>query len=118
MKLVVTIPALNEEATIGSVIRAIPRQIAGIDEVEVLVVADGCTDGTVREALASGAHRVVVFRQNRGLARAFRRGLEEALQMGADVIANIDADGQYVPEEMPKLVAPVVEVVAGGIVTW
>jgi len=108
-KLVVMIPAYDEEETIGDVIREIPREISGIARVEVLVMEDGSTDRTVEIASKAGADRIVSEKQRLGLARAFEKGLEVALGMGADVIVNIDADGQYVPAEIPKLVQPIVD---------
>lgn len=106
MKLVVTIPSYNEEASLGSVIREIPEAISGIDPVEVLVVDDGSTDLTVAVAQQAGADRVISHKRNMGLAKTFRDGLNEALSMGADIIVNIDADFQYNAGEIPKLIAP------------
>ena len=76
MKLIVTIPAFNEENTLGKVIKEIPRQIDGIDPVEVLVVNDGSTDNTVKVAKDAGADHVITLKENQGLAFAFRTGLE------------------------------------------
>ena len=109
MKLVVMIPAYNEEKTIGKVIREIPRTIDGFDKVEVLVVNDGSSDNTVEEARKAGADYIVSHKINLGLAKAFKTGLETALKLGADVIVNIDADGQYNAKEIPKLVKPILE---------
>lgn len=109
MKLVVTIPAYNEEDTIAKVIAEIPRQIPGIDKVEVVVVDDGSRDNTVQEALRAGADRVVSFQRNKGLASAFRRGLEVALEMGADIIVNTDADFQYNQAQIPALIQPILD---------
>lgn len=106
MKLVVTIPSYNEEASLGSVIREIPEAIPGVDQVEVLVVDDGSTDLTVDVAQQAGADRVISHKRNMGLAKTFRDGLNEALSMGADIIVNIDADFQYNAGEIPKLIAP------------
>ncbi len=78
MKLIVTIPALNEAPTIGAVIREIPRQMDGIDRVEVLVIDDGSRDETVEEALRAGADYVISNRLNRGLAATFKTALQEA----------------------------------------
>jgi glycosyltransferase involved in cell wall biosynthesis len=117
MLIIVQIPCLNEETTIGGLIGEIPRTIAGVDRVEVLVIDDGSTDGSVAAARAAGAEHVVSFGKNRGLARAFDAGLDAALSLGADVIVNIDADGQYQAEDIPRLVAPILageaEVVVG-----
>ncbi len=109
MKLVVMIPAYNEEKSIGKVIKEIPRTVEGFDKVEVLVVNDGSTDNTVEEARRAGADHIVSHRTNLGLASAFKTGLETALKLGADVIVNIDADGQYNAKEIPKLVKPILE---------
>ena len=107
MKLVVMIPAYNEEETIGSVIKEIPRDCC--EQVEVLVINDGSRDNTVKEAERAGADKIVSFKRNKGLAPAFRAGLETALEMDADIIVNIDADGQYNPKEIPKLIKPIVD---------
>lgn len=107
MKLVVTIPAYNEEKTIGSVISEIPKSCC--DEVEIVVIDDGSTDSTVIEAKKSGADKIISFKENRGLAAAFRQGLETALDSGADIIVNIDADAQYDGKEIPELIKPIVE---------
>jgi len=109
MKLIVMIPAYNEEETIGKVIEEIPREIEGFDKVEVLVVNDGSADNTVEQAKKAGADYIVSHKTNLGLANAFKTGLETALKLGADVIVNIDADGQYNAKEIPKLVKPILE---------
>ncbi len=109
MKLVVMIPSYNEEETIASVIREIPRSIPGVDTVEVLVINDGSTDRTVEEARRAGADTVISFKKNKGLAPGFRAGLETALAMGADIIVNTDADGQYDGTEIPKLIRPILD---------
>lgn len=107
MKLVVMIPAYNEEASIASVIKEIPRKIRGISKVEVLVIDDGSTDNTANEAKIAGADKVVSHTHNLGLGNAFRTGLDNALEMGADIIVNTDADGQYVGAEIPDLIGPI-----------
>ncbi len=106
MKLIVTIPALNEAPTIGAVIQEIPRQIAGIDSVEVLVLDDGSSDDTVEEAYRAGADYVVSNPLNRGLAASFKTALQEAVGRGADIIVNTDADNHYDQARIPELVAP------------
>lgn len=108
MKLCVLIPALNEEQTIGEVIRRIPRSIPGIDETVVIVVNDGSADATARRASEAGAV-VINFARNRGVGHAFQAGVERALKLGADFVVNIDADGQFEPEDIPKLLAPLME---------
>jgi len=107
MHLVVQIPAYNEAETIGEVIQEIPRRIPGIDRVTVLVVDDGSRDGTGEVARAAGADVVIRHRRNRGLAAAFQTGMDAALRLGADLIVNLDADGQYDPADIPALIAPI-----------
>lgn len=109
MKLVVMIPAYNEECSIGSVIREIPRNVPGVDCVEVLVINDGSVDRTLAEAKRAGADRIYSHKRNMGLGRTFQHGLEEALAMGADIIVNTDADGQYNGLEIPALIEPILE---------
>jgi len=106
-KLVVMIPAYNEGATIAEAIRRIPRRIAGIGKVEVLVIDDGSKDSTAKIARGAGADSVFRHGINRGLGTAFRNGLENALKMQADIIVNMDADLQFNPEDIPKLIAPI-----------
>ena len=107
ISLVVIIPALNEAATIGQVVRDIPRDIPNVGDVSCVVVNDGSTDNTATVAAEAGA-KVVGFGHNRGLGAAFAEGLRTALGLGADVIVNIDADGQFNPADIPKLVGPIV----------
>lgn len=109
MKLIVQIPALNEEATLGTVIREIPREISGIDQVEVLVIDDGSTDRTVETAREAGADHIISLHRNRGLAFAFQVGLDACLRRGADIIVNTDADNQYPSDQIPLLVAHMLE---------
>lgn len=109
MKLIVQIPALNEEATLGTVIRDIPRCIPGIDQVEVLVIDDGSADQTVEVACAAGADHIISLNQNRGLASAFQVGLDACLRRGADIIVNTDADNQYPSDQIPLLVTQMLE---------
>ncbi len=106
MKLVIQIPCLDEEETLPETLAALPTTLPGIDEIAVLVIDDGSSDATTEVALHSGAE-VVRFPQHQGLARAFAAGLERALQLGADVIVNTDADNQYSAADIPALIAPI-----------
>ncbi|MGB2694337.1 MAG: glycosyltransferase family 2 protein [Dehalococcoidia bacterium] len=106
MRLTVTIPAYNEEQHIAEVIAEVPRVIAGISSVTVLVVDDGSTDRTVETALAAGADYVVSHGRNRGLAAAFRTALRESIARGADIIVNTDADNHYDQTRIPDLIQP------------
>ncbi|MEP0773781.1 MAG: glycosyltransferase [Acidobacteriota bacterium] len=106
MKLVIQIPAWNEEAALPGTLAELPRAVSGFDEVEVQVVDDGSSDATVAVAAARGA-RVVRLPTHRGLAATFMAGLAAALEAGADVIVNTDADGQYDPAAIPTLTEPI-----------
>ena len=88
MKLIVQIPCLNEEETLGATMADIPRQIEGIDAVEILIIDDGSTDHTAAIAREHGADHVVRFPQNRGLGYAFKTGFDTCLKLGADIIIN------------------------------
>ena len=106
--LVVILPALNEEKSVGRVVEAIPRALPGIERVEAVVVDDGSTDGTAEAARRAGAH-VVSHGGRRGVGAAFATGIETALRMGADYIVNMDADAQFDPADIPALLAPLLE---------
>ncbi len=108
MKLIIQIPCLNEEETLPQTLVDLPRAIPGIDKVEILIIDDGSTDRTVEVAKRFGVHHILRNGTNRGLARSFARGIEEALRQGADIIVNTDGDNQYRGEDIAKLVAPIV----------
>ncbi|HET7293171.1 MAG TPA: glycosyltransferase family 2 protein [Vicinamibacteria bacterium] len=107
MKLIVQIPCLNEEATLPETLRAIPREIPGLERVEVLVIDDGSSDRTFAVARESGADHVLRFPRRKGLAYGFMAGLDACLRLGADVIVNTDADNQYPGAAIPRLIAPI-----------
>ena len=106
-KVVVTIPAFNEEKTIGDVIRQIPRNCA--ETVEILVINDGSRDRTVEAAESAGADHILTHQKNLGLGTAFKNGINQALRLGADIIVNIDADGQFNPADIPRLIQPIID---------
>jgi len=106
-KLIVFLPAYNEEATVGDVIRRVPRDARPGWQVEVLVVDDGSTDGTVEAARQAGADHVVRMHRNRGLGAAVREGLASCVRLGADAGLMIDADNEYPPEQIPDVMGPI-----------
>ena len=116
MKLVVQVPCFNEAGHLAEVLGSIPRLIAGVDQVLVVVVDDGSTDGTAEIARQCGADAVVTHGGNRGLAAAFRTGLDWSLQHGADLIVNTDGDNQYPQGKIPALIAPILAGVADVVV--
>lgn len=118
MKLIVNIPAFNEEKEIGKTIQKIRNSFALdfyaqsgsiITERLIQVVDDGSTDRTAQIAKESGADLVISYRPNRRLAYSFKQAMENSLENGADIMVNIDADGQFDPNEIPKILSPILE---------
>ncbi|WP_163101298.1 glycosyltransferase family 2 protein [Peribacillus alkalitolerans] len=106
-KVIVFLPAFNEEDSIGRVIEDIPRDFHHQVEVKVLVIDDGSKDQTVNVAKKAGADYIVSFERNRGLGAAVRAGLKESYKRGADIAVMIDADGEYPPKQIPELLEPI-----------
>lgn len=109
MKLIVTIPAYNEEATIAEVVKSIPRRIKGIKKVEILVWSDGSTDKTVEKAKKARAHHVFASKKNLGLAKTFALATQKAVTLGANIVVNTDADNQYDQKQIASLIAPILQ---------
>ncbi len=109
MKLIIQIPCLNEESTLPQTLADLPQSIDGIESIELLVIDDGSQDRTVEIAREHGVHHIVSFSSNRGLAAAFRAGLQKALEEGADLIVNTDGDNQYNGADIEVLVRPVLD---------
>ena len=109
MKLIIQIPAFNEETTIAQALRDIPKKIDGITAIETLVIDDGSLDKTAEVARKGGATHVLQLKTHRGLSAAFVAGIDAALRLGADIIVNTDADNQYMGADIARLVAPIVK---------
>jgi len=107
-RLLVVLPALDEERTVADVVRGVPRNLPAVESVEVVVVDDGSGDATAARAREAGA-RVLQHPQPRGVGAAFHTGLAYGIESGADLILSIDADGQFDPADIPSLVTPVLE---------
>lgn len=105
-KLVIQIPCFNEEETLLTTLNSLPKTVDGISEIEVLVIDDGSRDNSAQIAKVWGAE-VLEIKPNKGLANAFRSGLQKCLKMGADIIVNTDADNQYDASCMGELIKPV-----------
>lgn len=106
MKLIIQIPCFNEEQTLPQTFADLPREIDGIDEIEVMIIDDGSTDATVKVARDLGIDHIMRHGGNRGLASAFSTGIRACLQRDADIIVNTDGDNQYCGADVAKLVAP------------
>ncbi len=107
MKLIVNMPGYNEEEKIAETIKRVPRTFEGISTVLVQVIDDGSTDRTVEEARKAGADIIISHDGNRGLGVMFATMRESALKHGADILVNIDADGQFDPTDIKKMIAPI-----------
>ena len=103
--LAIVIPAYNEEPTVADVVAEIPNEAAGL-AAETIVVVDGAKDATAARATEAGA-LVCDVRVNRGQGAALRLGYWLARARGAQIIATIDADGQYEPLELARVVEPI-----------
>lgn len=119
MKLIVNVPAYNEEQVLGKTIARIRKSFENdfyfkapgqsITEKLIQVVNDGSTDNTAEVAKEAGANIVISYKPNRRLAYSFKRAVESSLDHKADIMVNIDADGQFDPNDIPKLIAPILE---------
>lgn len=109
MRLIINIPAYNEETVIGNTIKHMPRSFQGVDEVKIQVVDDGSSDRTSEVALEAGADFVLRHEINRRLGVMFATASENALKAGADIMVNIDADGQFDSAEIQKMIDPILK---------
>ncbi len=106
-KLIVLMPAFNEEKTIEKTVQSIPKKILGIDTIEILVVDDGSIDRTVELALNAGASKIVSHKKNRGVGATFMTGIRNAISMNADVVVTIDGDSQFDSTQISELIVPI-----------
>lgn len=106
MNLLIVIPAFNEAQVIERVLTNLPKSIAGINNLSVLVINDGSTDDTSKIAQKCGAI-VIDHLLNRGAGAATRTGFEYALKYNFDVLVTFDADGQHNPDDIKKLIHPI-----------
>ena len=104
LDVIVCIPAYNEAESIGRVIVDIKSALRGANY-RILVVSDGSTDGTIRNAREAGA--IAIYKPHSGLAGTFRREMEIAIALKPKVIVHTDADGQYEARDIPKLIAEI-----------
>src|SRR3954452_13978650 len=101
MKLIIQIPCLNEEQTLPITLADLPREVAGFDVVEWLVIDDGSTDRAIEGAREHGVDHIVRLTNNKGLAAGFQAGRDACLKLGADVIVNTAAYNQYAAGAIP-----------------
>lgn len=109
MKLIIQIPCYNEEKTLPQTLNDLPRRIKKISKIETQVIDDGSTDQTLRVAKKTRVNHIIKFKQNKGLAAAFKAGVDNALLNGADILVNTDGDNQYQGKDIKKLVKPILD---------
>jgi glycosyltransferase involved in cell wall biosynthesis len=121
VKVVINIPCYNEEKTLGLVLKELPKKIKGISSIEVQIVDDGSTDKTA-EIARKFKVKVIRHKKNLGLGTAFKTGMDAALEAGADIFVNTDADNQYPSKYIPDLIKPILEgkadIVLGNRQPW
>ena len=108
-KLIIQIPCYNEENTLSGMLADLPKELPGIDEIEILVINDGSTDNTIDVARKNGVKHIISLTKRKGLAAVFTAGIDASLKLGADIIVNADADNQYRGEDIGRLIRPIIE---------
>lgn len=109
MKLVIFTICKDEDKTLGELLDRMPKKLEGISKIETLVISDGSSDQTAEVARKHGATKVIEGKQQKRLAYRFQQALDTVLTMGADIAVNIDGDLQFSPEDIPKLLNPILE---------
>tara|TARA_B110000483_G_scaffold107200_1_gene130820 strand:+ start:6 stop:950 length:945 start_codon:yes stop_codon:yes gene_type:complete len=109
MKLIIQIPCYNEEETLASLLKTLPKKIMGFEIIEYLLIDDGSKDRSIEIAKSYNVHHIVSHLNNKGLAKTFMTGINECLKQNADVIVNIDADNQYDANCIVDLVNPILK---------
>ncbi|NVM04400.1 MAG: glycosyltransferase family 2 protein [Candidatus Helarchaeota archaeon] len=109
MKLIYQIPCFNEEHFLPETIKSLPTKIDGIDKIEMLIINDGSTDNTLKIAKQLNVEHILDLPKHQGLAKAFILGLKYAVELGADIIVNTDADNQYFAGDTPRLIEPILK---------
>ncbi len=104
MKLIIQIPCFNEEKTLPDVFNDLPKTVPGIEIIETQIIDDGSTDNTIKIAKELGVNHIIELTRNKGLARAFKTGVNNALILNADYLVNTDGDNQYQGKDISKLV--------------
>lgn len=107
MKAIVVIPAFNEAAVISSVLKSIPKKIAGVSKLTTIVINDGSADQTAKEVAKTGAI-LLTHSLNRGVGAATKTGMEYAARAGADIVVTFDADGQHKSGDIEKVIEPII----------
>lgn len=107
MNLLIFIPCFNESKNIVKVISSLPKEMAGFDKTDILVVDDGSIDNTSELAISTGVF-VVRHKTNRGLGCAFKTGVNFAIFNKYDYVINIDGDGQFDVADIPNLLQPLI----------
>jgi len=105
VKAVIIVPAFNESAIIYKVLRSLPKNVKGVTSLEVLVINDGSTDSTVKEAQKVDI-KVLTHLTNRGLGAAIKTGLTWAKLNNMDIAITFDSDGQHDARDLYKLINP------------
>ena len=108
MKMLIGIPAYNEEKLISQVIRSLPKKLKGVENIDVLVVDDGSTDKTAQKAKEEGT-KVLRHILNRGLGGALKTIFAYAKSQDYDLLVTFDADCQHHPSDVVKMIKPLIK---------